>query len=103
MLKDAASAAIYGAQAANGVVLVTTKQGSKGRGQVSFDAYYGIQNVARKAKMLNADQYKTIMTEQAWNSGTAIPDFATMSGLADTDWVGRCLKMMQKPKAIHWE
>ena len=61
ILKDAASAAIYGAKAANGVVLVTTKQGVSGKGQVSFDAYYGVQNVARKAKMLNAEQYKTIM------------------------------------------
>lgn len=92
ILKDAASAAIYGAQAANGVVLVTTKQGLKGKGQVSFDAYYGIQNVARKANMLNAEQYKTIMNEQAVNSGASLIDFDAMEGLADTDWISQMFK-----------
>ncbi len=92
VLKDAASAAIYGAQAANGVVLVTTKQGTKGRGQVSFDAYYGVQRVARKMNMLNAEQYKIIMNEQALNSGSALIDFDSMEGLADTDWVNEMFK-----------
>ncbi len=89
ILKDAASAAIYGAQAANGVVLVTTKQGQTGKGQVSFDAYYGVQNVARTTKMLNADQYKTIMDEQALNSGSVGYDWASMGDLANTDWVSQ--------------
>ena len=92
VLKDAASAAIYGAQAANGVVLVTTKQGSKSRGQVSFDAYTGIQNVARKAQMLNAEQYKIILDEQAVNSGAGVYDWASKGELADTDWVGQMFK-----------
>lgn len=92
ILKDAASAAIYGAQAANGVVLVTTRQGAKGKGQVTFDAYYGIQNVARKTKMLNAEQYKIIMNEQAVNSGASPIDFDAMEGLADTDWVSQMFK-----------
>jgi len=92
ILKDAASAAIYGAQAANGVVLVTTKQGQSGKGQVSFDAYYGVQNVARKAKMLNAEEYKTIMDEQALNSGSTVFDWASMGELANTDWVNQMFK-----------
>ena len=92
ILKDAASAAIYGAQAANGVVLVTTKQGSKNKGQVSFDAYYGVQNVARKTKMLNAEQYKTIMDEQALNSLSGAYDWSAMGDLADTDWVSQMFK-----------
>ena len=54
VLKDAASAAIYGNQSANGVVLVTTKKGKSGKAVVSFDGYIGWQNVARKADMLNA-------------------------------------------------
>jgi TonB-linked SusC/RagA family outer membrane protein len=87
VLKDAASAAIYGAQAANGVVLVTTKTGAKGKGQVSYDAYYGVQNPIRLANMLNAQEYKTIMNEQALNSGAAQINFDQMQGLADTDWV----------------
>lgn len=92
VLKDAASAAIYGSQAANGVILVTTKQGSKGKGQVTFDAYYGVQNVARKAKMLNAEQYKVIMNEQAVNSGASLIDFDAMEGLADTNWINQMFK-----------
>jgi len=92
ILKDAASAAIYGAQAANGVVLVTTKQGKSGKGQVTFDAYFGVQNVDRKANMLNADQYKTIMDEQALNSGSSVFDWASMGNLANTDWVSQMFK-----------
>lgn len=92
VLKDAASAAIYGAQAANGVILVTTKQGTQGRGQVSFDGYWGVQNVARKAKMLNAHQYKTIMDEQSLNSGGSLIDFGSMEGLVDTNWVDQMFK-----------
>lgn len=92
VLKDAASAAIYGAQAANGVILATTKQGSKGKGQVSFDAYYGVQNVARKAKMLNANEYMAIMNEQALNSGSALFDFDSMGTLANTNWINQMFK-----------
>ena len=89
VLKDAASAAIYGAQAANGVILVTTRSGGKGRGQVSFDSYVGVQNPIRLANMLNAHEYKTIMNEQALNSGAAPINFDNMAGLADTDWLGQ--------------
>jgi TonB-dependent starch-binding outer membrane protein SusC len=92
ILKDAASAAIYGAQAANGVVLVTTKTGTKGKTQVTLDAYTGIQNVNRKVDMLNAAEYKTIMNEQALNSGSAPIDFASMEGLADTKWMDHMFK-----------
>ncbi len=72
VLKDAASAAIYGSQAANGVVLVTTRTGRKNqKAQITFDTYYGLQNVARKADLLNAKEYAIIMNEQAVNSGNA--------------------------------
>lgn len=72
ILKDAASCAIYGVNGANGVVLITTKSGSasgKQGGQVTFDAYYGIQNVPRKVDLLNAREYATIQNEAAINSG----------------------------------
>lgn len=72
VLKDAASAAIYGSQAANGVILVTTKSGkSNQKLQVTLDGFYGLQNVARKAKLLNANEYAIIMNEAAINSGKA--------------------------------
>lgn len=99
ILKDAASAAIYGAQSANGVVLITTKAGREGKAVVSFDAYYGIQNIARKAKMLNSEQYMTIMDEQSLNSGGAVYDWANIQAIHDnngniynTDWVNSMFK-----------
>ena len=94
VLKDAASAAIYGAQAANGVVLITTKSGKAGKAQISFDAYYGWQTQARKADMLDAREYMTIMDEQAVNSGNAPYDWNSFESIYDangnvydTDWV----------------
>jgi TonB-linked SusC/RagA family outer membrane protein len=72
VLKDAASAAIYGSQAANGVVLVTTRTGKQNqKARITLDAYYGIQTVARKADLLDAKEYAIIMNEQAINSGKA--------------------------------
>ncbi len=89
VLKDAASAAIYGAQAANGVILVTTRSGGKGKGQVSFDSFIGVQNPIRIANMLDANQYRTIMNEQSLNSGGALINFEGMQGLANTDWLSQ--------------
>ncbi|WP_343691575.1 TonB-dependent receptor [Chitinophaga sp.] len=72
VLKDAASAAIYGSQAANGVILVTTRSGKMNqKAQVTLDAFYGTQQVARKAKLLDAKEYATIINEAAVNSGKA--------------------------------
>lgn len=109
ILKDAASAAIYGAQAANGVVLITTKSGKEGKAVVSLDAYYGIQNVARKANMLNAEQYMAIMDEQALNSGNAAYDwnsFKVNSLMLMVTYMTRiglmlCSRMMPRRKVIH--
>ena len=107
VLKDAASAAIYGSQSANGVVLVTTKNGKEGRAVVSFDGYVGWQSAPRKTKMLNARQYMTIMDEQNINSGGApydwyglkadgTPKYASIfdknGNLNDTDWVDQMFK-----------
>ena len=74
ILKDAASCAIYGINGANGVVLITTRNGSsvsKKGGQITFDAFYGHQNIGRKADLLNSEQYATIQNEAAINSGKA--------------------------------
>ncbi len=73
VLKDAASAAIYGARAANGVVLITTKSGEKGVMNVSYSAYQGIQNAARTIDMLDAEQYRMLMNEGARNAGLTEP------------------------------
>lgn len=91
VLKDAASAAIYGSQAANGVVLVTTKSGKEGQAQVYYDGYYGVQTIYRDADMLNAQQYMTLMDEQNINSGGGAYDWSQYN-LADTDWVGQMFR-----------
>jgi len=92
VLKDAASAAIYGAQASNGVVIITTRTGAKGANKLTFDGYYGIQNIAKKIDLLDAGQYATIMNEQAINSGNT-PLYSTtgkapfLAKYADTNWL----------------
>ena len=77
ILKDAASAAIYGARAANGVVLVTTKQGKEGRVIVSYDGFYGAQYLAKLPDMVNAQEYIQLYNLARKNSGLAEVDFAT--------------------------
>lgn len=63
VLKDASSAAIYGARAANGVVLITTRRGSSGVAKVKFSAYAGISRLGRKIKALDTEQYKELMAD----------------------------------------
>lgn len=69
VLKDASAAAIYGARGSNGVVLVTTKKGSKGEGTMTFDSYLGIAKVAKKLDVLSADQYRDAITDKAFDHG----------------------------------
>jgi TonB-dependent starch-binding outer membrane protein SusC len=63
VLKDGASAAIYGTRAASGVILVTTKKGKAGSLRVNYNGYYGTQAPARKLKLLDAEQYATLRNE----------------------------------------
>ena len=84
VLKDAASAAIYGAEAGNGVVLVTTKQGGKGNTSISYSGKFINQSLAHKPEMLNAEQFIDYKELQ----GYAIQDMlknANYNG-TDTDW-----------------
>ena len=86
VLKDAASGAVYGARAANGVVLVTTKTGKEGPVKISYDFSYGWQNVAKKRKVLNATEYAMMMNEGAVNAGIA-PIYADPASYGKgTDW-----------------
>lgn len=94
VLKDAASAAIYGARAANGVILVTTKQGKVGKMQISYDGYYGIQNVAKMLPIVNAREYMAIVNESRFNDGNALYDFSEelpahlYNAIMDGSWQG---------------
>ena len=78
VLKDAASAAIYGARAANGVVLVTTKQGKEGRAVVSYDGYYGWQFIAKMPNLCNAQEYMQALDLMYKNEGIALTDWASV-------------------------
>ena len=84
VLKDAASAAIYGSRGANGVILVTTKEGAKGRTVLNYDFSYGIQNPAKKVQLLGSDEYKILINEMAVNSGKA--PYITDTPKYNTDW-----------------
>ena len=73
MLKDAASLAIYGARAASGVILITTKKGKEGKFSVSYTGFTGISAPEKTIKLLNATQYGTLMNEKAAAAGQSIP------------------------------
>ena len=98
VLKDAASAAIYGARAANGVILVTTKQGKAGKVEVTYNGAIGWSNAYKRPQLLNASQFMTIIDEYTFNtsgqkmdwSGFVPQDILTKvnSGWTGTDWWG---------------
>ena len=94
VLKDAASAAIYGARAANGVVLVTTKQGKEGRVITSYDAYVGAQYIAKMPDLCNAQEYIQLQDLAKTNSGSPLYDWqallpqALYQSVLDGTWKG---------------
>ena len=95
MLKDAASGAIYGARAANGVILVTTKKGKEGKAQINYNFSYGWQSKWRKRDVVGATDYAILQNEKYVNGGMA-PIFADPYNIIDingnkvqgngTDW-----------------
>jgi len=98
ILKDAASAAIYGSKGSNGVVLITTKQGKAGKPKLTYDGYYGAQYMAKKPDMLNAKEYIQVQNERLFNMASAPYDWEKLLpyGMYDdimndrwkgTDWV----------------
>ncbi|TDO84079.1 TonB-linked SusC/RagA family outer membrane protein [Flavobacterium chryseum] len=87
VLKDASAGSIYGARAANGVILVTTKKGKDGKMNVSFNSYTGFQQVAKKLDLLNTQEYTTIMNEARVNSGlTPLYTPAQVAAMPNHDW-----------------
>ncbi|BAX82601.1 SusC/RagA family TonB-linked outer membrane protein [Labilibaculum antarcticum] len=92
VLKDASASAIYGARGANGVVIITTKQGTQGAAKLSYDGYYGIQNASRQMDVLKAQDYAMIINESLLNAGkdSSSPDWiqdSEMAGIGSgTDW-----------------
>lgn len=92
LLKDAASAAIYGSRAANGVVIVTTKRGRAGKTVFSVNLYTGVQQISRKLDLLNRDEYIDHLRYQLRARAFPNPPGATLLSfnkpdtLPDTDW-----------------
>ena len=96
VLKDAASAAIYGARAANGVILVTTKQGKEGKMSIQYDGFVGWSNAYKVPPMLNAEQYMQVINETYFNTYGSVPQWNTLvpqnildrvnQGWEGTDW-----------------
>lgn len=90
VLKDPASAALYGSRSANGVILVTTKSGKTDKVQLDFNTYYGVEQVPenRRLKMMNATQYAQFQKEIATANGRPVsPAFANPSQYGEgTDW-----------------
>lgn len=84
VLKDA-SAAIYGSRSSNGVILVTTKKGKLGAPKLTYDFYYGTQNVAKKLQLANASQYAMLRNEALTNDGGA-PKFSNTDLGVGTNW-----------------
>ncbi|HOY08196.1 MAG TPA: TonB-dependent receptor [Saprospiraceae bacterium] len=90
VLKDAASAAIYGSRGANGVVLITTRTGKKNQdGKIAYDAYFGIQSAWKKANLMNAREYAILSNEAHVAAGQApLPEFSNPELLGNgTDWL----------------
>jgi TonB-linked SusC/RagA family outer membrane protein len=95
ILKDGASASIYGARSANGVILITTKKGKSGAPVFSFDTYYGIQEANRLPELLNAQEYLALRNEAIINSNelrnpaNQLPTYdpAILDTLPDINWL----------------
>lgn len=92
VLKDGAAAAIYGSVAANGVIIVTTKNGKKGDTKVDFSTYISMTTVAKKLDMLNADEYKNVHKQMYQNYSSyyqdesKLPAYITHDTGVNTDW-----------------
>jgi TonB-linked SusC/RagA family outer membrane protein len=91
VLKDASATAIYGSRGANGVVIITTKSGTKNKSSINYDAYYGTQQVLRTIPLLNAAQWWQLRKDAATNSGKTV-SIPSVTGYsldttgAGTDW-----------------
>ncbi|HZO19611.1 MAG TPA: SusC/RagA family TonB-linked outer membrane protein, partial [Gemmatimonadaceae bacterium] len=95
ILKDAASAAIYGSRAANGVVMIRTKRGRAGAPRFSFNLYTGIQETAKKLELLNSREFVEFANEAFSNDGYAPEDLPFIAGEDDvinTDWQDAVLR-----------
>lgn len=85
VLKDASAAAIYGSRASNGVIIITTKRGKAEQTKITFNAYYGVQEVAKRIPLLDGPEWGELINEANRNVGNAEP-IAEPGSLPTTDW-----------------
>jgi TonB-linked SusC/RagA family outer membrane protein len=86
ILKDASATSIYGARGANGVVIITTKQGSGAKPRVTLDAYTGVQNIAKRYDLLNAREFADFANTWAQQQSTPTTPFPDPASVPNTDW-----------------
>lgn len=91
ILKDASSLAIFGVNAGNGAIMITTKKGRSGRARISYTGYVGIQHTTHLIKMANAAQYAQLTNEQYRNAGNP-PPFTDSALGKGTDWYKQILR-----------
>jgi len=93
VLKDASAAAIYGSRGSNGVVIVTTKRGKKDKPIISYNGYYGVQQVAKKIPMLDAYEYADLIYDAHNNSYLDLLEDKGIAGSIDDDNATRLAKL----------
>ena len=90
VLKDGAATAIYGSRGANGVIIITTKRGTKGKTQVNYNSWFAWANVAKRFDLLDAQEFVTIANEKLYNSGTTTPQavlgYDASGNVINTNW-----------------
>ncbi|OUJ75129.1 TonB-dependent receptor [Hymenobacter crusticola] len=96
ILKDASSAAIYGARASNGVVIITTKRGKSGKPRLNISAYGGVQTASNLIKMANTNQYVAAYNIAAQNDGRDPIPANVAAGLPNVNWLKQVLKPAQQ-------
>ncbi|WP_086478170.1 SusC/RagA family TonB-linked outer membrane protein [Arenibacter amylolyticus] len=87
ILKDAASGAIYGTRAANGVVIISTKKGKSGKPKVEIGSSLSMNTVRKKMNLLDAQGYIDVHTQMYQNAGAALPQYLTNPPATNTDWI----------------
>ena len=87
VLKDASSTAVYGARGANGVIIVTTKKGSTGKANVTYNGYYGIRTKAHMPEFMNSQQYHDLYSQDGFNRGFTAQEMFNVNNGISANWV----------------
>lgn len=86
VLKDASATAIYGARASNGVIIISTKKGKRGKMQINFNSQVSVASLIKQADVLTADEFRTLVNKYGAPATAGATDFRAMMGNANTNW-----------------